>query len=75
MQSKTKEKTSWKEIMKEKGGRKKSGSVGFVTHFELSFPSVETAFKKFKNIMGEDEGLQQIFSKGIEHFQVLQKRG
>ena len=33
------------------------------------------AFRKFKHIIEDDEELKEIFSKGVSHFQVSEKRG
>ena len=47
----------------------------FVTNFEPTFPDIKTRLKKFKHIIEDDEELRKIFPHGIEHFQVLEKRG
>ena len=75
MQSKTREKNILKRNHERKGRKKEIRKYRFVTYFEPSFPSIKTAFKKFTNIIEEDEESQKIFPKGIKHFQVSQKRG
>ena len=72
---KNKRKSILKRNHERKERKKEIRKYRFVTDFEPSFPSIKTAFKKFKNIIEEDEELQQIFPKGIKHFQVLQQRG
>ena len=47
----------------------------FVTNFEPTFPGIKTGFKKFKQIIEDNEELKKIFPHGIKHFQVLEKRG
>ena len=54
MQSKTREKTSLKEIMKEKEGRKKSENIGLLLTLNRLFKTKsKQVSKKFKNIIEE----------------------
>ena len=46
-----------------------------VTDYEPTFPDIRKAFKKFKHIIEDDEELKEIFSKGVSHFQVSERRG
>ena len=58
---KNKKKNILKRNHDREGRKKEIRKYRFVTDFEPSFPSIKTAFKKFKNIIEKDEELQPIF--------------
>ena len=60
MQLKTREKIILKRHDERIGRKKEIRKYRFVTDFEPSFPSIKTAFKKFKNIIEEDEDYKKI---------------
>ena len=66
-----------KNIMKNKKKKKKEivRKYRFVTEFEVSFPDKRKGFQKFEHIIKEDEVLIEVFSEGVRHFQICQKRG
>ena len=46
-----------------------------ITDYEPTFPDIWKGFKMFKSIIEEDEELQEVFPKGIKHFQISERRG
>ena len=46
-----------------------------ITDYEPTFPDIRKGFKMFKSIIEEDEELQEVFPKGINHFQISERRG
>ena len=46
-----------------------------ITDNEPTFPDIWNGFKMFKSIIEEDEEFQEVFPKGIKHFQISERRG
>ena len=66
-----------KDILENKIKKKRKSPMKkyhLVTNFEPTFSDIKTGFKKFKHIIEDDEELKKIFSHGIKHFQVSERR-
>ena len=69
-------KLKWKDTPGEKVARNRkirNQKINFVTTWDLMFPDINKAFRKFYHILEEDEQCKKLFPKGS--FRVSYKRG
>ena len=63
--------------MKNEDKKKRKRSIDkydFVMDYEPSFPNIRKAFKKFGHILENVEEMKEVFTYGVKHFQVSEKR-